>query len=581
MPVTYALRLLGFALGAAISALLFVLLARKRAKTWVEWLTLAALGMSGVWHLARLAGSISFALLGWQITQDVETAPPLVPIRIALTAAGLLFLIAAPRAKTPVDRRFLKMLLISFAISLAGTWSDSQSAASVFTGLAPLICFAAFVYKYNVFDLLISRRWIFTVALASVSAVYLLTVKIAADFAEFNIGAFGPLLEVILILAASVVWLPLYGWITRVMTRRNQLIADFGQRVIDQAVRLLDLRERTQFLADGIARAFKLKKAYIAVPGDDLFERIEPAIRGGRQSMIHAKGRTDVLAETGFNYLFPLRYEDHLNGLLFVDSSPRVFLDENETILLGLTGQISQSIEACRLAGVLAEKERLASLGLLSNKIAHEVRNPLAPIRALAQIIREDPDAGTRFSEELNLIISETDRLNRLVRQLLTYGRPAPDGAAPEPALHTLEHVAQILSVSGRDRRVRVETRFAPELSQRYTDRQCLEQVALNLGMNAIQASDDDGCVRVEAEPVAGGAIQLEVTDTGPGVPPELQRKIFEPFFTTNKVTGTGLGLAIVQQNIKHLGGKITLRSPVNGGRGAAFRVVIPPAHVE
>jgi signal transduction histidine kinase len=120
-----------------------------------------------------------------------------------------------------------------------------------------------------------------------------------------------------------------------------------------------------------------------------------------------------------------------------------------------------------------------------------------------------------------------------------------------------------------------VEYRVEPALRVAGADRQSVQQIVLNLALNALQASSAGGRVLLEASRDGGGQVVLRVTDEGPGVPPDLRERIFEPFFTT-KQQGTGLGLAIVQKNVRHLGGELELISPVAQGHGTCFTIRLP-----
>jgi signal transduction histidine kinase len=108
----------------------------------------------------------------------------------------------------------------------------------------------------------------------------------------------------------------------------------------------------------------------------------------------------------------------------------------------------------------------------------------------------------------------------------------------------------------------------------RQADRHSLQQIVLNLTLNAIQASDANGVVQVDATS-ADGKVAIAITDCGPGIAPELRDRVFEPFFTT-KQKGTGLGLAIVKKNVHNLGGDIRLESPIADGRGTRMTVLVP-----
>jgi signal transduction histidine kinase len=289
-----------------------------------------------------------------------------------------------------------------------------------------------------------------------------------------------------------------------------------------------------------------------------------------------------LLTSTGFNYLFPLWYEDRLVGLLLVDTAPRVKLDEDEDIFEGLGSQISHSMESCRLVEgkislekALARSEHLAALGQMAATIAHEVKNPLSSIKALAQLMQEDAEVSENHRRDLSYIVGETNRLNSCVEQLLTFSRPFPEDRGDVTVLNLLEGISRVLNQEYAGRGIRIEHRAPPDLTLRNVDPQSLHQIVLNLALNAVQASAPESTVELFAERLAEGAVAITVADQGTGVPAEIRERIFEPFFTT-KLKGSGLGLAIVSKNVRHLGGDVRLKSPVNDGHGTAVTVTLP-----
>jgi signal transduction histidine kinase len=171
-------------------------------------------------------------------------------------------------------------------------------------------------------------------------------------------------------------------------------------------------------------------------------------------------------------------------------------------------------------------------------------------------------------------IISETDRLNNSVRQILTFSRPAPDGAGTVDISQLLEDVSRTLSREHSEQQIRIVRRIEPGLVLKQSDRQSFQQIVLNLTLNAIQASGSNGVVQLDAGS-ADGKIVIAITDGGPGIAPELRDRVFEPFFTT-KQKGTGLGLAIVKKNVHNLGGDIRLESPIAEGHGTRITVMVP-----
>jgi two-component system sensor histidine kinase HydH len=232
-----------------------------------------------------------------------------------------------------------------------------------------------------------------------------------------------------------------------------------------------------------------------------------------------------------------------------------------------------EAIEAARAR--LVQSEKLAALGQLSASIAHEVRNPLAVIRSAAQSLDESVAAGDDEGRRAcQFIIAEIDRLTSVVSSLLAFARPLRLDPRPV-AVDELFDSALLLAAPDLTRQhVRVARPDGPLPLRVRADVDLVRQVLVGLLVNAVEAVGPDGEVRLAARP-RGDAVEIEVADSGPGVPAELQTRIFEPFFTT-RARGTGLGLPIARQIVEAHGGKLEVGEP--RGRGARFLVHLPAA---
>ena len=550
-------------------------------------------------------GTLGYAILGVGVAGWLSSEPVWTEGAIAtmLLAASAFSLGAAFRRTAGVERKFHFALAVTLAAILAGAAAGPASATFTLTTLLPLLVLAYFIYRYNIFDLMIGRRTLFVLALAMISAIYLYLVRRAADFAELEFEGFGPLIEFGLIFAAAVLWLPLYEWITRFLYRPTQLTLESGKAIIEKAVSILDTGQRAKFLADQLKRVFALRCAVIADSDDSTIsvagrsvapETLQAAVAGALayfervpDDLLHTR-RTEqaavsgVLDAAGFQYAVPLRYENRLAGVFLADVSPRLFLDEREPALLNVCREISHSLEACRqiekridLEKALFEQEHLASLGRVATTIAHEVKNPLSSIRTLAQLMREDSEIDQRYQRDFGYIVSETDRLNSSVTQLLRFARPSPVEKDLVEVHELLEATCGALTREWRQRSVELELRLSDSLRTCLADRQTLQHVVLNLLLNAAQACEAGGKVTLDARLDQSGKVMVVVRDDGPGIPEPIRSQIFEPFFTTRQ-KGTGLGLAIVKKNVSALGGRIVLRTPVSEGRGTEFAVSFP-----
>lgn len=221
----------------------------------------------------------------------------------------------------------------------------------------------------------------------------------------------------------------------------------------------------------------------------------------------------------------------------------------------------------------LWRKDRLAALGEMSAGIGHEIRNPLGIISSSAQLLGRkfpEPEAGVR--QLIDIIQEETTRLNGLITDFLTFGRPA------NPALRHLDLRAEarkaVDHVEGmaREKSIRLVVELPETPMPALIDADMIQQVLLNLLLNALEASRAGGAVAVRLYP-AGGGLCLEVHDQGCGIPPENLSKIFNPFFTT-KEKGTGLGLANAHRIVETHGGSLTVSS--SPAAGTTFRLTLP-----
>jgi two-component system sensor histidine kinase HydH len=223
----------------------------------------------------------------------------------------------------------------------------------------------------------------------------------------------------------------------------------------------------------------------------------------------------------------------------------------------------------------LAQSEKLAALGQLAAAIAHEVRNPLAVIRSAAQDLGDavpvNDDGARRAS---TFITAEIDRLNNVVTSLLAFARPLQVQPGAVAVRDLLDRALLLVHEELAAKQVRVQRSEAADLPPVTADPDLMSQVLLGLLANAGEAVPVGGEVTVQARAV-GAAVEIDVTDSGPGIPAELRERIFEPFFTT-RTRGTGLGLAIARQIVEaHVG---TILVGDRAGGGARFTVRLPAA---
>jgi signal transduction histidine kinase len=224
----------------------------------------------------------------------------------------------------------------------------------------------------------------------------------------------------------------------------------------------------------------------------------------------------------------------------------------------------------------LVQSEKLASIGEVSAAVAHGLRNPLASLRASAQLVLRHP-ASPSAAEQLQAIIQEVDRLDRRVTHLLTFSRPAPFHPTPEQPAALVQAVLPIFAERLRGQHVRLTVDLPSELPELRVDPMKLEQVLVELIGNALDAMPGGGELRITAATGTGTddtpGLHLVLADTGPGIPAETLRQVGQPFFTTRQ-EGTGLGVATARRFVEQHGGRLEIESQV--GVGTTVRIWLP-----
>ncbi|MGB9553367.1 MAG: ATP-binding protein, partial [bacterium] len=224
-----------------------------------------------------------------------------------------------------------------------------------------------------------------------------------------------------------------------------------------------------------------------------------------------------------------------------------------------------------KLEELLRRSDRLAALGLFLSGIAHEVRNPLTSIKGFLQLLLSRKLIQPEGMGAAQTVIKETERLNKLLTDLLSFANPAPPHLERKNVGEILERVLALLEDQIQKQGVEVEKRLG-NLEEVETDEQKLEQVFYNILLNALQAMPQGGKLLLESQLLKEEMV-ISFSDTGPGIPEENLDKVFDPFFTT-KERGTGLGLAVSHRMMEVLGGRIEVQSKKRGG--ATFSVHLP-----
>lgn len=240
----------------------------------------------------------------------------------------------------------------------------------------------------------------------------------------------------------------------------------------------------------------------------------------------------------------------------------------------------SEEVESLRrrvaeLEAQLAQSQKLHLIGSLAGGVAHDFNNLLTAILGYASLLREDASCPPHVLEALAVIEKAAERASQLTGQLLGFARPR-DPRRVRMAVHdSLEEVAELLRHT-IDKNIRIETDFTAGDSHVIGEPGQLFQVFLNLALNARDAMPSGGTLGLRTTR-AGYFLRVTISDTGPGIAPEIRDRIFEPFFTTKEAgKGTGLGLTVVESIVRSHGGSIQLDPAA--GPGAHFHVLLPLA---
>ena len=389
----------------------------------------------------------------------------------------------------------------------------------------------------------------------------------------------------------------------REASRLNKFVTSLASR----ALAILEPDERKAFMEDEIRRALGLQRVEIMVrpEGAERFTsestrvrstigRVLGVLDGSGESFLNEPvaqrlGVAAMLREMQATYVFPIRQRGSTMGLLLADTSPRRSLRPGlEGILAASCNQAALVLEnsnllksRLELQHTIAAQAHMVQLGEMTARIAHEIKNPLSSIKTIVQVMQEDHELLQKYSQDLELICSEVDRLAATVAQLLSFARPTGE---PQESVHLLEVASSVISFLQRDVNrsgITVANEIPADLPGVPGTTAAFREIFLNLLLNAVQAADDGTtAIRLNGwegvlEDGSEGFLLLVIEDDGPGVPEQIRDRVFTPFFTTRQ-KGTGLGLSIVKRNVEHMGGRIALESPVRDGRGTRFLIHLP-----
>jgi two-component system, NtrC family, sensor kinase len=278
---------------------------------------------------------------------------------------------------------------------------------------------------------------------------------------------------------------------------------------------------------------------------------------------------------------------DHVSGIykfhLHTRSSRHLVINASIAPLLGKNGArlgrlvlLDDITQRVRLEDQMVQTEKLTSLGLLAAGVAHEVNTPLAVISNYIQMLAKQIPADDPRQRTIERIVKQTFRASEIVNNLLNFSRTGGGAPAEVDLNDVLEETLTLVQHPFKTSSVNVVRNYKDELPPILGSTNRLQQVFLNLFMNARDAMPGGGMLEVRTA-AHNGSVEIEITDTGAGIPPENLHRIFDPFFTTKSSgKGTGLGLSVSYGIIKEHAGKVDVRSVP--GKGTSFRLEFPVA---
>lgn len=224
--------------------------------------------------------------------------------------------------------------------------------------------------------------------------------------------------------------------------------------------------------------------------------------------------------------------------------------------------------------------DRLATLGELASTLAHEIKNPLAGISGVIQVLLKEREIPERTREMLKEILNLTGRLDRTVRNLLSFAKDTPPDFRPAHINEAIRKTLLIIEQQAMMKNVLIQIQLERDIPSTLMDEEQIQHLLINLIMNSIQSMPDGGKISIKTSLVKKEEkeyIKVSVSDTGTGISPEIMPRIFDPFFTT-RPQGTGLGLYICRRIIKSHDGEIWVES--EPGKGSVFHFTIPVRNI-
>jgi two-component system NtrC family sensor kinase len=379
-------------------------------------------------------------------------------------------------------------------------------------------------------------------------------------------------------------------------------LKSLSEKTIETITETMGVEKASLFLSDEEKGGFRLfeSKNLIAAPTLSFLPRANPLPvylhRSGeiiireelmkRVDVPELEGVTRQMSLLEAEVSIPLIWKGQLIGMINLSHkfNKEIYSHEDLELLSTLANQVAISMENAKLyedlkrsKSYIRRADRLASLGTLTAGISHEIRNPLVAIKTFTQLLPERLKDEEFLNKFLNIASGEVDRISSLITELLDFAKPSEPKLELEDVNTILDSMILLLSTETGKKLIQLTKQYGIDLPPIRIDREQMKQAFLNILLNAIEATPENGKVTVRTrsfvKPGGQPYLQIEVSDTGCGIAAEYLEEIFNPFFTT-KETGSGLGLSIAHQIVQEHKGYITVESQLD--QGSSFYINLP-----
>jgi signal transduction histidine kinase len=428
-------------------------------------------------------------------------------------------------------------------------------------GILPSALIGYAIFRYNFLDLRVQRNVFYSVAAIFGFLIYLNFMRRLSGWLEVHDVLPAAVTEGVMIFVLVVLVEPLKRLISRAL--HQQFVSEFeivqrlAAEIEDHAKRTGDVDSLRAMVEERVPTELGFEGVRLS-PGPTPSGAADSRVPPGAQCVPISRGGETV-------------------AFLEVQSASGAISGEQIAALEMLADRLAGALELCRLIAEkvnlereLAAKEKMAFLGEMAARIAHNVKNPLSGMKTIVQLMEEDTSLPENTRRDCRMLVAEIDRLNRNISQVLRYAKPARDTDRAADLASVVRRVAALSRVEAEQRHVSLEINDSgPCLIE--GGEEAASDIVSNLLVNALEASRAGSAIRIRLThpQVPSESIELSIEDQGRGIPKDKLDKIYQPFFTT-RPGGTGLGLAIVKRRVDEIGGWVECQSPAEAGNSTS-----------